>query len=170
MSRLGSRLTSLYQLHHKWVIPTPFASHAFNPCDGFLQSLPYHIYAYMIPMHKYLYLFMFVFVNFWTVMIHDGKYNVVYEYETRLIQLLGEFISHSEIINTSAHHFVHHVYFNYNYGQYFTFWDRLGNSHRQPTDEQYIKDLRDDQKVMARQAHDANEIEGNTLGLKSKTL
>jgi lathosterol oxidase len=84
--------------------------------------------------------------------------------------LIGEFISHSEIINTSAHHFVHHVYFNYNYGQYFTFWDKLGNSHRQPTDEQYIKELRDDHKVMARQAHDADEIEGTTLGLKSKTL
>ncbi|KAK4512645.1 uncharacterized protein ATC70_003349 [Mucor velutinosus] len=143
----------LHKLHHKWVIPTPFASHAFNPCDGFLQSLPYHLYVFMIPMNKYLYLFMFTFVNFWTVMIHDG-----------------EFISHSSVINTSAHHFVHHVYFNYNYGQYFTFWDKLGNSHRQPTDEQYDKALRDDQKVMARQAHDAEEIEGETLGLKPKTL
>ncbi|KAG1139497.1 hypothetical protein G6F37_009690 [Rhizopus arrhizus] len=136
----------LHKLHHKWVIPTPFASHAFNPCDGFLQSLPYHLYAFMIPMHKYLYLGLFGFVNFWTVMIHDG-----------------EFISHSEIINTSAHHFVHHVYFNYNYGQYFTFWDRLGNSHRQPTDEQYEKALRDDHKVMARQAFDSSSIEGQTL-------
>jgi lathosterol oxidase len=62
----------LHKLHHKWVIATPFASHAFNPMDGFIQSLPYHIYAFMIPMHKYLYLGMFVFVNCWTVMIHDG--------------------------------------------------------------------------------------------------
>lgn len=62
-----------WQLHHKWVIPTPFASHAFNPCDGFLQSLPYHLYAYMIPIHKYLYLGLFGFVNLWTVMIHDGN-------------------------------------------------------------------------------------------------
>lgn len=62
----------LHKLHHKWVIPTPFASHAFNPFDGFLQSLPYHMYVYMLPMHKWLYVGMFVFVNFWTVMIHDG--------------------------------------------------------------------------------------------------
>lgn len=41
--------------------------------DGFIQSLPYHMYAYMIPMHKYMYLGMFAFVNCWTVMIHDGK-------------------------------------------------------------------------------------------------
>lgn len=133
----------LHKLHHKWIIPTPFAAYAFNPCDGFLQSLPYHLYVFAFPMHKYLYLGLFGFVTFWTVMIHDG-----------------EFISHSSIINTSAHHFVHHVYFNYNYGQYFTFWDRLGHSHRQPTNEQYDKELRIDQKVMARQAFDVNTIEG----------
>jgi lathosterol oxidase len=85
------------------------------------------------------------------------------------LSLTGEFISHSEIINTSAHHFVHHVYFNYNYGQYFTLWDRLGNSHRQPNNEQYEKETREDQKVMACQARDADEIENTTLGLKSKT-
>ncbi|KAG1469896.1 hypothetical protein G6F56_002990 [Rhizopus delemar] len=132
----------LHKLHHKWVIPTPFASHAFNPMDGFIQSLPYHLYVYAIPMHKWLYLGLFGFVNLWTVMIHDG-----------------EFISHSEIINTSAHHFIHHVYFNYNYGQYFTLWDRIGDSHRQPTDEQYDKAIRDDHKVRARQTYNADVIE-----------
>ena len=33
----------LHKPHHKWVIPTPFASHAFHPIDGYLQSLPYHM-------------------------------------------------------------------------------------------------------------------------------
>lgn len=100
-----------------------------------------------------------------------SKLNILYMHiKTNYFTLLGEFISHSSVINTSAHHFVHHVYFNYNYGQYFTFWDKLGNSHRQPNDEQYDKALRDDQKVMARQAHDAEEIECETLGLKSKSL
>ncbi|KAI8370564.1 uncharacterized protein BYT42DRAFT_595284 [Radiomyces spectabilis] len=132
----------LHKPHHKWIVPSPFASHAFHPVDGYMQSVPYHLYAYLVPMHKWLYVFMFVFVNFWTVMIHDGN-----------------FISHSHIINTTAHHAVHHLYFNYNYGQYFTLWDRLGNSHRQPTDEQYDANLRNDQKVMAKQARDAELIE-----------
>jgi lathosterol oxidase len=79
---------------------------------------------------------------------------------------IGEFISHSEIFSTSAHHFVHHVYFNYNYGQYFTFWDRVGNSHRQPTDEQYDKLKRDDHIIMKRQAQDAERIEAEVM--KSK--
>ena len=84
--------------------------------------------------------------------------------------MTGEFIVHSSIINTSAHHFVHHVYFNYNYGQYFTLWDILGNSHRQPNNEQYDKELRDDHKIMARQARDADMIEGALGEGKTKTL
>lgn len=69
----------------------------------------------------------------------------------------------SKIINSSAHHSVHHLYFNYNYGQYFTFWDRLGGSHRQPTDEQYNDVLRTDQKVWAKQAVDADRLEAKAL-------
>ena len=36
-------------------------------------------------------------------------------------------------VNGSAHHTDHHVYYNYNYGQYFTLWDRLGGSFKHPT-------------------------------------
>eukprot|EP00960_Hanusia_phi_P014822 438818-Hanusia_phi.AAC.1 len=67
------------------------ASHAFHPLDGFLQSTPYHMYAFLFPMNKVmgcgrgrcllvvltsprqvLYLGMFIFVNMWTISIHDG--------------------------------------------------------------------------------------------------
>ncbi|GAU88675.1 hypothetical protein RvY_01325 [Ramazzottius varieornatus] len=109
----------LHKTHHKWKIPTPFASHAFNPIDGFLQSSPYHIYVFLFPMHKWTYLGLFVFVNVWTVSIHDGNYQV----PERLKQ----------IINGAAHHMDHHVYYNYNYGQFFTLWDRLGKSYRNPS-------------------------------------
>ncbi|KAI8089743.1 uncharacterized protein BX664DRAFT_333789 [Halteromyces radiatus] len=132
----------LHKLHHKWIVPSPFASHAFHPLDGYLQSTPYHLYAYLVPMHKWLYMGMFIFVNVWTVLIHDGN-----------------FFSHSDIINTTAHHTVHHLYFNYNYGQYFTFWDKLGGSHRQPTAEQYDAALRNNKSVWAAQSKDADTIE-----------
>ena len=38
----------------------------------------------------------------------------------------------NRIINSSAHHTVHHLEFNYNYGQYFTLWDRIGGSYKRP--------------------------------------
>ena len=66
----------LHKEHHRWLVPTPFASHAFNPVDGFLQSLPYHLALFVIPLPKWVFLSSFVIVNFWTISIHDGCYQV----------------------------------------------------------------------------------------------
>lgn len=105
--------------HHKWLICTPYASHAFHPVDGFAQSFPYHLYIFLFPMHKWLYLGLFLFVNTWSTLIHDEVYWV------------PDFLR--EIVNGSAHHTDHHLFFNYNYGQYFTLWDRIGGSFRNPS-------------------------------------
>lgn len=109
----------LHKGHHTWKIPTPFASHAFHPLDGFLQSLPYHLYPLLFPLHKVVYLVLFVLVNVWTVSIHDGDYQV-----PKLLQPL---------INGSAHHTDHHILYKYNYGQFFTLWDRIGGTFQYPT-------------------------------------
>lgn len=39
------------------------------------------------------------------------------------------------IINGPAHHTLHHMYFVYNYGQYFTWADKVGGSYRHPKTE-----------------------------------
>lgn len=109
----------IHKPHHKWKVPTPYASHAFHPIDGFLQSVPYHIYPFLFPLHKLTYLGLFIFVNVWTVSIHDGDY--------RVPLLLQPFI------NGSAHHTDHHILYRYNYGQFFTLWDRIGGSFNFPS-------------------------------------
>jgi lathosterol oxidase len=101
--------------HHQWIVPTPFPSHAFHPVDGFAQSLPYHIFPFIFPMQKLVYIGLFIFVQLWTVMIHDGF-----------------FVLDSPIINGTACHTLHHLEFNYNFGQYFTLWDRIGGSYEHP--------------------------------------
>jgi lathosterol oxidase len=111
--------SAIHKPHHAWKVTTPFASHAFHPIDGFLQSTPYHIYVFLFPMHKVLYLALYVAVNIWTVSIHDGDF--------RVPALL------KPIINGAAHHTDHHLLYTYNYGQYFTLWDRIGGSFRNPT-------------------------------------
>lgn len=111
--------TTLHKPHHAWKVPTPYASHAFHPIDGFMQSIPYHIYAFLFPLHKVLYLALYVGVNIWTVSIHDGNFKV-----PTLLQPL---------INGTAHHTDHHLYYTCNYGQYFTLWDRICGSFRYPS-------------------------------------
>jgi Delta7-sterol 5-desaturase len=83
----------LHKAHHKWIMPTPFASHAFHPIDGFLQSVPYHIYPLLFPLQKFAYVALFVFVNIWTIFIHDGEY-----------------MANSPILNGAACHTMHHLY------------------------------------------------------------
>jgi len=111
----------LHKPHHKWVVPTPFASHAFHPLDGYLQSVPYHVFIFIFPLHRKLYLALFVFVNFWAILIHDSDMITGHPLE--------------KIINGPAHHTLHHLYFTVNYGQYFTLADRMGQSYRQPKSE-----------------------------------
>lgn len=139
----------LHKPHHKWIVCTPFASHAFHPVDGFFQSLPYHLYPLLFPLHKVLYLFLFTFVNFWTVMIHDGSY-----------------WSNDPVVNGTACHTVHHLYFNYNYGQFTTLWDRLGNSYRRPDDSLFVKDVKaeEEKKIWKEQTRKMEEIRGEVEG------
>jgi len=65
-----------------------------------------------------VYLGLFIFVNFWTISIHDGDYRV------------PGFLS--KWMNGAAHHTEHHLYFTCNYGQFFTLWDRIGESYLCP--------------------------------------
>ncbi|CAL1527763.1 unnamed protein product [Lymnaea stagnalis] len=139
----------LHKLHHKWKVPTPFASHAFHPLDGFLQSLPYHIYPFLFPLHKVTYLGLFVFVNIWTVSIHDGNYRVPESLKS--------------LVNGSAHHMDHHLYYNYNYGQFFTLWDRIGGSFRYPSSFEGCGPI---DQILAKERESALK-NGHTNGVKN---
>lgn len=106
---------NIHKEHHVWIIPTPWASIAFHPIDGWSQSVPYLVFPYFFPVQKVQYLCMFAFVMFWSVSIHDR------------VNIADNFL-----VNGASHHDIHHRLFNYNYGQYFTFWDRVGKSHYDP--------------------------------------
>lgn len=139
----------LHKPHHKWIVCTPFASHAFHPVDGYFQSLPYHLYPLLFPLNKVSYLLLFTFVNFWTVMIHDGYY-----------------VSNDPVVNGTACHTVHHLYFNYNYGQFTTLWDRLGRSYRRPEDSLFARNATkvEEKKVWENQTRQMEVIRGELEG------
>lgn len=131
----------LHKPHHKWIMPTPYASYAFHPLDGWSQSLPYHLFPFVFPLQKFAYVFLFIAVNIWTIMIHDG-----------------EFIANNPFINGAACHSIHHELFSYNIGQYSTLWDRLGGTYRKPGEDMYSREQRMAQKEWDRQAKVVDEI------------
>ncbi|EEP78299.1 C-5 sterol desaturase [Uncinocarpus reesii 1704] len=137
----------LHKPHHKWIMPTPYASHAFHPVDGWAQSLPYHIFPFIFPLQKFAYVALFVAINVWTILIHDGEY-----------------ATNNPVINGAACHTMHHLYFNYNYGQFTTLWDRLGNSYRRPNEELFRRESKMDKEEWNRQVQEmealVKEVEG----------
>ncbi|KAF1933547.1 uncharacterized protein M421DRAFT_88732 [Didymella exigua CBS 183.55] len=54
----------------------------------------------------------------------------------------GEYAHDSPIINGAACQIMHHLYFNYNYGQFTTLWNRMGGSYRKPNDELFQKEVK----------------------------
>jgi len=59
----------------------------------------------------------------------------------------------------------HHLYFNYNYGQFTTLWDRLGSSYREPNLELFQKETKTSKDEWARQKAEMErmvvEVEGS---------
>ncbi|KAK0653754.1 putative Delta(7)-sterol 5(6)-desaturase [Lasiodiplodia hormozganensis] len=127
--------------HHKWIMPSPFASVAFHPVDGFAQSLPYHVYPFLFPLQKFAYIALFAFVQVWTVVIHDGEY-----------------VAENPVVNGAACHTMHHLYFNYNYGQFTTLWDRVGGSYRRPDDALFQKELKQSKTEWEKQSRQMEDI------------
>lgn len=60
---------------------------------------------------------------------------------------------------------MHHLYFNYNYGQFTTLWDRLGGSYRQPNDELFSRESKMSKAEWERQTKEMEkrqqEVEGD---------
>ncbi|MCJ1449275.1 MAG: c-5 sterol desaturase [Stictis urceolatum] len=132
----------LHKPHHKWIMPTPYASHAFHPLDGFAQSIPYHVFAFLFPLQKFAYVALFMFINIWTIIIHDGEY-----------------VANSPFINGAACHTMHHLYFNYNYGQFTTLWDRMGGSYRKPNDELFKRESKMSKAEWERQCREMEKVQ-----------
>jgi len=106
---------NIHKPHHSFVVTTPWAGVAFNPLDSFLQALPHHLCIFLFPVNAYVYLIFVSFLTMWAVMIHDR---------------LSFFPS--AVVNYTGHHTLHHWYYDCNFGQFFTFWDRLMGTYRNP--------------------------------------
>ena len=104
--------------HHEFRKPIPFAGVSFNPIDSFLQALPHHLCALFLPIHVGIYLGMLTLVTIWAVLIHDRV----------------SFVRWGGLLYT-GHHTIHHHYNKYNFGQFFTFWDRWGGTYKSPHDD-----------------------------------
>ena len=110
-----------HKLHHKSSNPTPFTAYAFNFGEAAANAAFLPLVLLVMPLHP---LAIFIFANHMILrnaMGHSG-------YELFPARRDGRPLF--DWMTTVTHHDIHHAQAGYNFGLYFTWWDRLmGTEH-----------------------------------------
>lgn len=105
----------LHKVHHDSNTTSAFTAFSFHPLEGLLQAIILPATIIIIPMHIYVLLFQLTIMTFSSVINH-------LEIETYPAHFHKHFIG--KWIIGATHHSLHHKQFKYNFGLYFTFWDK----------------------------------------------
>ena len=110
-------LFRFHKIHHYSHNPNPWSSFSFHPIEAIISLGIIPIIIFMIPVHPIALIIFSTFVTLYNVYIHLG-YNVNFFFLGSLMQ------------NTSQNHNLHHRIGKYNYGLYFSFWDRIMKTYK----------------------------------------
>lgn len=106
----------IHKIHHQSHTTSPWTAAAFHPAEALLLSLPLLFTVLVIPMHVTVILLQLLIMTFSSVINHLNIQIFTPKHAGK-----GErrwFIG-------PVHHAQHHKQFKYNFGLYFTFWDRI---------------------------------------------
>ena len=105
-----------HAIHHKSVNITPLTAYSFHIVEALLDMSPYIFLTLLVPIHPLALIIFSIFGLLQNSYIHLG-YDFGYEFRTKHPIL--------KWINSSTHHSTHHQLYEGNYGNYFTFWDKM---------------------------------------------
>jgi lathosterol oxidase len=113
----------LHAAHHKSRAPTPWAAYSFDPVDALIIGSFAPLFTYFVPIHWGVYTFFVAHMLVRNVLGHCG-------YELMPSSTLDTpWLSWNLSV---THHDLHHSSARYNYGLYFSWWDRImGTEHPQ---------------------------------------
>lgn len=103
-------------VHHKSVHTSAFTAFSFHPLETILQAIFFPLVVLFLPIHLYAFFFVLGLMTLSATINHAGV-------EIYPSGKFGKLIK-KQIIGATHHH-KHHTKFNYNFGLYFTFWDRI---------------------------------------------
>ncbi|AUC85846.1 sterol desaturase family protein [Polaribacter sp. ALD11] len=102
-------------VHHKSIHTSVFTAFSFHPLETIIQALFLPIIIIILPIHFYTLLATLLIMTVSATINHAGI-------EIYPSGKFGDWLKKRVI--GATHHDFHHRKFNYNYGLYFTFWDR----------------------------------------------
>lgn len=109
----------VHRLHHKSRTPTPWAAYAFAPSEAILEAGILPLAALLLPLHEVTVLLFVTHMIARNVIGHAG------------VELFPSWWLRAPLlrwITTTTHHDLHHSHGGYNFGLYFTWWDRWMNT------------------------------------------
>ncbi|HZH97078.1 MAG TPA: sterol desaturase family protein [Flavisolibacter sp.] len=105
----------VHKVHHDSNITSPWTAFSFHPLEGVLQALFLPLLLLILPMHLYVVIIQLTIMTFSSVINH-------LDIEVYPKGFSKNFLGRWLI--GATHHSLHHKQFKYNYGLYFTFWDK----------------------------------------------
>ncbi|HEY1111974.1 MAG TPA: sterol desaturase family protein [Chitinophagaceae bacterium] len=109
----------VHKVHHDSNITSPWTAFSFHPLEGLLQAIFLPALLLVLPMHLYVIIGQLTIMTLSSVINHLD----IEIYPKRFYKhFLGKWLI------GATHHSLHHKQFKYNYGLYFTFWDKWKNT------------------------------------------
>ncbi len=105
----------IHKVHHDSIQTSAWTSFSFHPYESILQALIIPLLLFVIPIHIYVLLALLVIMTISAIINHAGVEIYPEGFENNF---LGKWII------GAVHHDLHHKKFRYNFGLYFTFWDK----------------------------------------------
>lgn len=105
----------VHQVHHASVTTSPWTAFSFHPIEGFLEAIIFPAIVFLLPLHTSVILIQLTIMTFSAVINHLGI--EIYP-KNKAGNFLGQFVI------GATHHSLHHKQYKFNFGLYFTFWDK----------------------------------------------
>lgn len=105
----------VHKIHHDSKIASPFTAFSFHPIEALLQAIFLPLLLLLVPIHYYVIIVLLVIMSVSSVVNHLD----IDIYPSNPNHFVNKYIIGGK------HHARHHKYFKYNFGLYFTFWDRI---------------------------------------------
>jgi Delta7-sterol 5-desaturase len=105
----------VHKVHHDSNITSAWTAFSFHPLEGLLQAIFLPLLLMVLPMHLYVIILQLTIMTFSSVINHLD------------IEVYPKNFQHHKLgkwLIGATHHALHHKQFKYNYGLYFTFWDK----------------------------------------------
>ncbi|MGZ3844879.1 MAG: sterol desaturase family protein [Flavisolibacter sp.] len=123
----------VHKVHHNSHITSPWTAFSFHPIEGVFQAIYLPILLMVLPMHLSVLIVQLTIMTFSSVINH---LNIEVYPKNFHKHFLGRWLI------GATHHSLHHRQFKYNYGLYFTFWDKWKH-----TESPMYEDLFDEKTI-----------------------